>query len=629
MQLTVSKFFHFLKYVLYSFLFSCVFFLLVVAGILYFVDPNQFKPLLVRIVYKETGSVLQIQGDLHWSKFPELGLRIENAELIPEVPGQENLATLGEATVSFRLLPLLIGRISLSQLDLDNLNINLIRGTSGRYNWARHLVVANQNTVNHENEALDIAKKENLPPFTAKWIAQLATFLVNFNHASLSLSNITVNWEDKSTNCHAVYHLDKLESSQLNLRGEYFPLEIKGSIALPDESNKLQLDLHTYAAIDLSKAQMVLADLVLQLNNLVFLGKATLSDFYTKPTYLLKLKGSHLNFDEFLSQMHWFDLTPIGLSLDNTELLLTLTGDDRQLNATPIVLKTGAGTFNITGNYIFQPAWKVKLNLKADKLLLNGVNIEDLGAIANIDPQVMRVSSLNASVGTGRVVASFLTEYAQDNPSYQLQLTGTALPLQAVSQLFGLSSTGLTGMLNIKAALNSTGDTQIALLENINGQSQLVLQQLLSRKNSLLRTIESVLPIKKNPPLPEKSTTGNLSANFQIKKGIASTRDLKMDSDFFSILGKGSVNLRSTALNFQLKVHLLHTFTALLSDAVQVNLSAGLPLEVHGTVSKPTIFIDPRLVQGLLDPKVWQKQINSLSTDLKKQGKKIEKFLQR
>ncbi|GAL09556.1 AsmA protein [Vibrio astriarenae] len=45
------------------------------------VNPNQFKPLIVEQVQKNTGYELVIEGDLGWTFFPSVGLSIGRTEL--------------------------------------------------------------------------------------------------------------------------------------------------------------------------------------------------------------------------------------------------------------------------------------------------------------------------------------------------------------------------------------------------------------------------------------------------------------------------------------------------------------------------------------------------------------------
>jgi len=49
-----------------------------VAALVLFVNPNQFKPLIVEQTKKQTGLDLMIEGDIGWKFFPSIGFEIGN-----------------------------------------------------------------------------------------------------------------------------------------------------------------------------------------------------------------------------------------------------------------------------------------------------------------------------------------------------------------------------------------------------------------------------------------------------------------------------------------------------------------------------------------------------------------------
>src|SRR5262245_36408419 len=85
-----------------------VLFIIAVACLIIFVDPNNFKGQLSAAVHDKTGRTLIINGKIERSFFPWLGLRIHDVQL-SNAPGftPANFASIGEADVSVKLLPLL------------------------------------------------------------------------------------------------------------------------------------------------------------------------------------------------------------------------------------------------------------------------------------------------------------------------------------------------------------------------------------------------------------------------------------------------------------------------------------------------------------------------------------------
>lgn len=72
---------------------------LVIAALMWFVDPNKLKPALVEEVKKRTGYTLNMAGQLAWSIYPTLGVRIDHATLV--APGQTAaFADLKDVTIA-------------------------------------------------------------------------------------------------------------------------------------------------------------------------------------------------------------------------------------------------------------------------------------------------------------------------------------------------------------------------------------------------------------------------------------------------------------------------------------------------------------------------------------------------
>lgn len=93
-------------------LFSIVLLILIVAAIAFaclvmFVDPNQLKPVIAKEVMKATGYQLKIDGDLTWSFYPRLGVKVDHMSL--SEPNQAAFADLYQVTIASELTNLLKG----------------------------------------------------------------------------------------------------------------------------------------------------------------------------------------------------------------------------------------------------------------------------------------------------------------------------------------------------------------------------------------------------------------------------------------------------------------------------------------------------------------------------------------
>ena len=105
--------------------------------IVLFVDPNDYRDDIERIVEQKTGRELALDGELKLSVFPWLALETGPASL-GEAPGfgDEPFVSIQGARVSARLLPLLRGKLEVGTVRLSGARIRLITDEQGRTNWS-------------------------------------------------------------------------------------------------------------------------------------------------------------------------------------------------------------------------------------------------------------------------------------------------------------------------------------------------------------------------------------------------------------------------------------------------------------------------------------------------------------
>jgi AsmA protein len=110
---------------------------LALLAVVLFVDPNDYRDDIERVVESKTGRQLTLSGDLHLSIFPWLALEAGAASL-GEAPGfgDEPFVSIQEARVGVRLLPLIRGKVEVGDVRLAGARIRLITDEQGRNNWA-------------------------------------------------------------------------------------------------------------------------------------------------------------------------------------------------------------------------------------------------------------------------------------------------------------------------------------------------------------------------------------------------------------------------------------------------------------------------------------------------------------
>jgi AsmA protein len=105
-------------------------------GVWLFVNPNDYKGRIVSAVKGATGRDLILVGDIHLSVFPRIALELGPAQFgNPPGFGAEPFLAFKQAAVRAQLWPLLRGRLAIDFIELDGLDLRLMKDSGGRGNW--------------------------------------------------------------------------------------------------------------------------------------------------------------------------------------------------------------------------------------------------------------------------------------------------------------------------------------------------------------------------------------------------------------------------------------------------------------------------------------------------------------
>jgi AsmA protein len=101
-----------------------------------FVDPNDYKPRIAAAVKNATGRELKLEGAIKLSVFPWIALELGPASL-GNSPGfsDEPFVSFRHASVRVKLLPLLSKRLEVGRVEVDGLDLKLLKNAEGKGNW--------------------------------------------------------------------------------------------------------------------------------------------------------------------------------------------------------------------------------------------------------------------------------------------------------------------------------------------------------------------------------------------------------------------------------------------------------------------------------------------------------------
>ncbi len=98
------------------------------------VDPNDFREEISAKAKEETGRDIVIAGDLDLSVFPWLALEVNDLR-VPDPTSDAAFASLENARIGVRLMPLLRQQVQVGVIEVTGLKVNLVREADGTANW--------------------------------------------------------------------------------------------------------------------------------------------------------------------------------------------------------------------------------------------------------------------------------------------------------------------------------------------------------------------------------------------------------------------------------------------------------------------------------------------------------------
>src|SRR3990167_11106950 len=125
-----------LKLIAIVFSIIVLFVILGVILLVMFVSPNRLKPILTEKVAHSTGREFKMDGDISWTFFPYLGVKVGHMVLNnPAGFTETTFAEMSGATLGVRLMPLFRGQIESKGVTLKGLQVHLLKNAKGQVNW--------------------------------------------------------------------------------------------------------------------------------------------------------------------------------------------------------------------------------------------------------------------------------------------------------------------------------------------------------------------------------------------------------------------------------------------------------------------------------------------------------------
>lgn len=185
--------------ILFKILITLIFIVgIAVAGVVFLVDPNDYKDDIIQQVKTKTGRDLRIPGDIAFSVYPWFGLKLGEVSLSnPETFARPDFAQMQALDIRISLKRLLNLQPEIGVMHIDGLDVTLIKRSDGVSNW--------DDLISEQEQPVAEEPVSSTPRSDANSI--IKSLVVS----SFEIRNASIQWLDETTKTN-------IALSDLNLR---------------------------------------------------------------------------------------------------------------------------------------------------------------------------------------------------------------------------------------------------------------------------------------------------------------------------------------------------------------------------------------------------------------------------
>ena len=388
----------------------------------------------------------------------------------------------------------------------------------------------------------------------------------------------------------------KLSANQLRALGELHVRDLSGNPQLSGGLSIAQFNLRTFLdsvgvvlpamadanslnSVELvtrlagSKTALALDDLNLQVDGSTYTGRLAVDDF-AKQSLRVQLKGDKVDADRYLppkSQNSASVSAARQSEVDGSEAAITGSSD----SPLPDAPTKGAWSDERLLPVERLRSLDVQADLSFGQLTLDKLPITDATFKAQAQDGLLTLQTLGGGLFNGSFETHGTLDARPEVPALAVQTKVNRVPVEQFIKTQSPKAT-ITGLLTLDSNLTSTGNSQKALIDGLNGNARFAIsngvlvnanleQQVCRGISTLNRKTLNGEPRSRDTPFRQ------LGGSLVIRNGVASNQDLKVAIPGLSVSGNGTVDLRVLGMDYRVGV-LLEGDTSVNPDpACQVN----------------------------------------------------------
>ena len=605
-------------------------------------DPNEHKDKIITTVKQQTGRNLAIDGNIELSVFPWLGIRINNVALgnppgLADNLSADNFATIGQANVHLKLMPLLKRQLEVDTVTLQNLQLTLLTDRLGANNWTFATTKSPAGTPTTPAPADNRA--------TTQALAGLSV-------GGIDIRDANIDWRDLGTATQISLHKLSLTTGPLAL-GREIPVKlsftasgiaardipfslsarIKANAALDRfdvkdmklNSNELNIEANADARLTNGQPQVAGQLTLSPFNPRRVMAAFGISDIATTGKKALQQASAQLKFRATEKQ---FSIDDLKLQLDDSTIRgesdirlaaiphigFSITLDRINLDdylpptapattstpATPAAASTAA-VIALPVDTLRQ--LDVSGEAKIGKLTVTNLNVSNVSAVINARNGLIRLEPLGAELYGGRYSGDIRLDVRPQAPHYAARESLHGVRIEPLLKDL-LDNDLLTGQGDLDFDLNSNGVSVQQLTERLNGSAQIQLKDGALKGINIADMIRQAQAKLGGKPVPAATTRETdftaMKASITIKNGVAHNNDLDARAPYLRIGGQGTANLVTQKLDYHLTARVVDTEAGQGGADLGDLKGADIPIRISGSFGAPDIQLDSAVIRNQL-----------------------------
>ncbi len=232
----------------------------------------------------------------------------------------------------------------------------------------------------------------------------------------------------------------------------------------------------------------------------------------------------------------------------------------------------------------------VSLDMQVKKVLAQGIQMRNLRVKLQLRDGDLSVRPLTAGVAKGKIDSQIRLNASQATPQLSIKLSGKKIDIGRLLAELGVTDV-IIGTVDTKIDLSGSGTSVRKLMAGLNGKTSIVMGKGRMKSDALDSVVGGAAKVVTQLVFGKKSeyTVVNCFVNqFDMKNGVAKSRNTVFDTEYARIVGTGKINLGTERIAMDVDPQ---------PKSAELN-AAAVPLEIRGTLAKPTYALDKAAAVG-------------------------------